>query len=339
MVSFLYTKVNLQETENYGIKVRHNKKNERYKMIIKLIYGLITIISVLLLVSYYRQIEDRKNWFVLLYVSVCVVNMGYFMMSISSTLKGALFANRLSYFGSVFLPLCMLMIILDVCKINCRKWLVYVLSTVSVIVFLIAASGGITEWYYKEVSIIYIEGAAKLIKEYGPLHNIYYVYLFSYFAAMISVILYATKSKHLFNSKHASLLVGVVFGNIGIWFVEQMIKVDFEFLSISYIITELFLLLLYGILQEHAMLMQNPQTVEAESINVDEFVKNCPELDCLTARELEVLKPILEDKKRKDIAEELNVSESTIKKHTAHIFAKLEVSNRKELYAKIGYKP
>ena len=233
----------------------------------------------------------------------------------------------------------MLMIILDVCKINCRKWLVYVLSTVSVIVFLIAASGGITEWYYKTVSLIFIDGATKLVKEYGTLHNIYYVYLFSYFAAMVSVIIYATKSKQLFNSKHASLLVSVVFGNIGIWFVEQMIKVDFEFLSISYIITELFLLFLYGILQEHVMLMQNPQTVEVESINVDEFVKKCPELECLTARELEVLKPILEDKKRKDIAEELNVSESTIKKHTAHIFAKLEVSNRKELYGKIGYKP
>jgi DNA-binding CsgD family transcriptional regulator len=47
---------------------------------------------------------------------------------------------------------------------------------------------------------------------------------------------------------------------------------------------------------------------------------------------------MLQDKKRKDIADELSVTGHTIKKHTAHIFAKLEVTNRKELHEKLGIK-
>ena len=37
----------------------------------------------------------------------------------------------------------------------------------------------------------------------------------------------------------------------------------------------------------------------------------------------------------KEIAEELFVTESTIKKHTSSIFAKFNVTNRYELYAKL----
>lgn len=306
---------------------------------LKIVYGIIALVSFVLILGYFQQIEERKSWFVLLYSSVFVVNMGYFMMSVSGSLRMALWANRISYLGSVLLPLCMLMIILDVCKIKCRIWIVHILSVISGIVFLIAASGGITDWYYKNVTITFVGGAAKLVKEYGILHNIYYVYLFSYLTAMVTVILYAHLKKHIFERKHALFLVCVVLGNIGIWFVEQLIKEDFEFLSISYVFTEVILLSLYGILQEINLQKYTQMNTEVpEILSIDEFIRSCPHLSDLTEREKEVMKPILEDKKRKDIAEELNVSESTIKKHTAHIFAKLEVSSRKELYAKIGYK-
>ena len=62
---------------------------------------------------------------------------------------------------------------------------------------------------------------------------------------------------------------------------------------------------------------------------------SCPDVSKLTERELEVLMLIMENKKRKDIATELNVSENTVKKHTSHIFSKIGVTNRTELFEKI----
>ena len=55
----------------------------------------------------------------------------------------------------------------------------------------------------------------------------------------------------------------------------------------------------------------------------------------ITEREKEVLIKLLANKQRKEIAEELFVTESTIKKHTSSIFTKFDVTNRFELYAKL----
>ena len=313
-------------------------------MIISVLYGVAVAISLLLIFGYCKLIKKKDVWFVLLFTSVLIVNAGYLTMSLSSTLGEALLANRFAYLGSVFLPLCMLMIIMNVCKVSYPKWLTYILFGISMIVFLVAASQGYTDWYYSDVSITFIDGSAKLVKEYGPLHNIYYIYLFVYLFIMAGVIVFSFVKKHVFNWKLAALLLCATFGNIMIWFIEQLIRGDFEFLSFSYIITELFLLFLYGLLQDHDIINDlgiDPivfELMDDNHINVNKLMELNPVLKELTAREMEVLIPILEDKKRKDIADELSVTEHTIKKHTAHIFAKLEVSSRKELHEKLHIK-
>ena len=316
-------------------------------MEIKVMYGVISVISMLLIIGYCQLIKKREVWFLLLYISVFVVNVGYFALSVSGTLEKALIANRLAYLGSVFLPLCMLMSIMNVCKIRIRRGLVCVLLCISAVVFLIAASGGYTDWYYKEVTLTFVNGAAKLLKTYGSLHNVYYIYLFSCFALMAAVIGYAVVKKKVFEYKHAALLACVVLGNIAIWFIEQRIEVYFEFLSISYIVSELVLLFVYGLLQDYERIEH--KTVELENemkllteehkSDLNNVLQQCVEAQGLTEREAEVLRLIIEDKRRKDIAEELGVTEHTIKKHTSHIFSKMDVTSRKELYQKIGYRP
>ena len=53
----------------------------------------------------------------------------------------------------------------------------------------------------------------------------------------------------------------------------------------------------------------------------------------LSSREREILGLILENKKRKEIAEDLHLSENTIKTHTRTLYSKLGVGSREELYA------
>lgn len=308
-------------------------------MALKILYGIIAVISLILIIGYMTLIKKRNPWFVMLFISVFVVNTGYFALSVAGSLNGALWANRLSYFGSVFLPLCMLMIIMEVCRINRPKWLVSAACVVSVIVFLIAASGGITDWYYESVSITFIDGTAKLLKDYGPLHNVYYLYLLLYLCTMVGMILFTYYKKKAINYKHAIFLTCVVLANECVWLVEQLVRIDFEFLSISYITTEMFLLFLYAMIQEVELAKGSAKGAFVKFKTSEEVMENVPEIQNLTGREKEVLKLILEDAKRKDIADALCVSENTIKKHTANIFAKLGVVNRKELYAKLDYRP
>lgn len=291
-----------------------------------LIYGVVAFLSLLLLLGYGLFYRRKEPWFLVLFASVVVTNFGYFVLSVSGTLGEAMLANRIAYLGSVCLPLCMLMIILNLCDLQPHKLITGMLIGISALVFLLAASGGYLQLYYKEVSMEIVDGAAKLHKVYGPLHSVYFIYLFAYLAAMVGVIIYAAVKKQGRLRGFAPIVCTVALLNMSVWFVEQQINWDFEFLSVSYIASELLLLLLHNILPEREM----------QTKDVSDPYLVCPQLAELTKREMDVLKLILENKKRKEIAEELFVTENTVKKHTAHIYEKLEVCDRSELLLKLG---
>lgn len=309
---------------------------------ISVIYGIIAVLSLLLAIGYCAFIRKKESWLIWMHFSVFLVNFGYFLLSVSKNLRMALFANRISYLGAVFLSFFMLMIIIGVCRINYRKWLPGILIAVGMIIFLITASPGYLDCYYKEVSLVFVNGVTKLEKVYGPLHNLYFVYVFSYFAAMVCVIAASFIKKRIASWKHAALLDVVVLLNIAIWLVEQFIYWDFEFLSVSYIISEMLLLFLYGMLQDYDMLRDNRARSETVNMQVtsdlEQIITYWSEIGRLSSREKDVLKGMLEEKKRREIAEELCITENTVKKHVTNIFSKLQVSNRSELYDKIRQK-
>lgn len=313
---------------------------------VSVVYGITSVISLMLVVGYFFLIKKKEFWFLILFPCVFVVNSGYFALSIAKSLEGALLANRISYF-SAFLPLIMLVIIMDVCRIQYPKPLLVVLVLVSVAAFLLAASGGSFGLYYQEVSIRVADGGTKLFKVYGPLHFLYSIYLFVYFAAMVAALLYSFARKKVANYKQAVILVAVVLGNISVWFIEQRIEVDFEFLSLSYIITEIFLLLLYNMIQDY-----EPSALEVSeeggpggggdiSSHTDVYAlpPDVAELfdlfseraGSLTPSERKILKYYAEGRETAEVAELAFISIHTVRKHNANIYQKLGVGSRDEL--------
>ena len=219
-------------------------------MTLSLIYAATMALSFLLLIGYCFAMRKKDVWFLMLFSCVCIVNTGYFCLAVSGNLSEALLANRISYLGSVFLPFSMLMIILNACKLECGSWLPGLLLVIAFGVFVVAASPGYLDIYYSEVTLEHVDGASVLKKVYGPWHSLYLFYLISYFAVMIAAICHASAKKHLYSLVHAFILLCAVFVNIAVWLLEQLSHINFEFLSVSYIITELFLLGVSLLLQE-----------------------------------------------------------------------------------------
>ena len=56
---------------------------------------------------------------------------------------------------------------------------------------------------------------------------------------MIATTIYAIAKKKIESTSHAIIILVAVFVNILVWLFEQLVRIDFEILSISYIITEL----------------------------------------------------------------------------------------------------
>lgn len=298
------------------------------------IYLLTTVLAISLLIAYYFLVDKKNIWFTLLFSSVSIVNIGYLCLAISSTLSKALLANRITYLGSVLLPLSMLFIILHAVDMPYPKWLVYLLFSISVIIFSIAGSPGYSTIYYKEVSLITVNGASVLKKVYGPLHSIYFYYLIGYFASMVYVILLSIKKKKVKSVAHAILLAGAVFVNIGVWLIEQMVSIDFEILSISYIITGLFLLGIHFLQPEPALEPEVSAVVSSTDIPVPEddrmnlFIEG---LKTLTPKEKELYACYISAKTTKVIMEELQIKENTLKFHSKNLYSKLNVKSRKQL--------
>ena len=115
---------------------------------VSIIYGLIALLSLLIASGYLVLVREKENWLIWLYFSVFIANLGYFTLAISKALEEALLANRLGYLGSVFLPLCMLMTLINVCKLQISKAMTNIIIGCSLVVFLITATQGYIDLYY-----------------------------------------------------------------------------------------------------------------------------------------------------------------------------------------------
>lgn len=311
------------------------------------VYLATALLALALLIGCLLAVRTKRFWFVTLFSCVFVVNVGYALLSLSTSLETALWANRLSYLGSVFLPPAMLMILLKVGNTPYRPGLPKVLLLIALPVFLIAASPGILPIYYKEVSFAVIHGTPTLVKVYGPLHPLYWLYLLGYFSAMVVVILQARKKKTMENTSHSVVVAIAVFVNIGVWLMEQLTSLEFEMLSVSYLISELFLLGVYLLMNENQRLREfvkqvevvqqeeqkapdslppATQTVTQESIEL--FLSG---FEQLTLTEKAVYHAHVARMTTKEILAKMNIKESTLKYHNRNLYGKLGVSSRKEL--------
>lgn len=311
--------------------------------IASILYILAAICSFLMLVVYIALIRKKYTWVLVLFTSICVVNVGYFALSISKTLSEALLANRIAYLGSVFLPISMLLIIINSTNLKCPKWLWVPLFGLGVAVFFVAASPGYSDIYYKNVVLITVDGVSVLDKEYGAWHIIYPIYLIGYFTVMITAVIYAAIKKKNASSIQSIMLLSSVLVNICVWSLEQFMDLKFEFLAISYIITELFLIGVCIIIQETEKRIQlvKEQFSSQQSVKkdvADEFPQQVIDIfkqgiNELTQTEKLIFDLYIAGKNTKEILEKMNIKENTLKYHNKNIYSKLGVSSRKELKA------
>ena len=111
----------------------------------------------------------------------------------------AIICNNITYLGGVFLPLCVLMRVTDLCEIKLHRGIIGLLLTGSVAVFGVVFSTGYSDLYYKNVSIKKVFGVTQMVKEYGPAHNSYKILLVIYVLVLIAVVIKALRGKNHFS--------------------------------------------------------------------------------------------------------------------------------------------
>ena len=310
-------------------------------------YAICLIAAVGLLIAYSVIVKTKEFWLTMLHVCVSVVNLGYLIMSLANTVEFAVFGNDVAYLGCVFLSMCMFLTIVRLCGFEIKKSHVITCVSLGAVMFAVIASSPMLPLYYKSVDIEMINGAAKLVKVYGVLHPFYMVYLLGYFVAMIGTIAHSVRKKKIAKPKLAGFIAAIVCSNIMMWLFEKWLHWGYEFLSVTYIISELLLLIVYWMMQDyvHRNDIPAPVVTEKQTIVVVDSISKAdkikillsllPEDKTLTAKEIEILGELVEGKSRKDIAAAHHITENTVKTHATHIYEKFKVSSKDALLALI----
>lgn len=314
---------------------------------LSIIYGVLALMSALLFVSYFLFTQRKNKLFLALFGCVAAANSGYFLMAICDSLVAAKIANGVSYFGGAFSILVMLLIVYDVCRMPKHRWFRWLLIGISAAAFALAASGDWLGLYYRSVSLENINGMTQLVKEYGPLHILYALYLLSYMLMMVGVVIYAAKTKRLDSPKYTQFLLVAVLLNLGVWLVEQLMDVDFEFLSVSYIVTAVLLLLIYSMLCDYGIVQPSGSLVSVQMLTQlnthqinpgqlppnmeDMFRRFAEKVKTLSAAERRILNYYIAGHEIAELPDLVFVSINTVKKHNRSIYQKLEIASRDEL--------
>ena len=309
-------------------------------------YGLIFVLSLIMPPLYFAFIRKKQDepWLLVLFLCVCVVTLGYFLVSLSKTVEFALWANKITYLGQVAVPLCMFMIISKLCGYTYKKWVLGVLIGLAVIMYAIIFTTGWLDWYYTSVTLAFENGSAYLIKEYGVLHPTNLIYVVAYFVAMLVVCIVSLVKKKDASQKLAGFMLAIVLGNVAMWVVEKITAWNFEMLAISYIMSMLAYFFVYLLLQDYirkvdvpASATEKTRVVVLDSIpkaeRMERVLSLLPEGKTLTARQMEMLDGLLEGKSQKEIAADLHISESTVKWHFGILYTTLNVSGKDEILA------
>lgn len=170
-------------------------------------YDAVLILSVCLVFLYILLWHKHNDVHItLLYFIVPVANFGYMLMPRAATLEEALNGLLLTYIGGTYLPLFVLFIVLNLCKVRIHRVLRVLMFAVSTALLLSTLTIGKLPIYYKSVSMVKKDGVSVLIKEYGPLHTVFIGLVALYLALSVGVILYSYFKKKQVSRKTIFLL-------------------------------------------------------------------------------------------------------------------------------------
>lgn len=332
-------------------------------------YGTCLIISLVCFSMFIFKYEKINLWAILAFISASIAITGYLGLSLSDDISKALLANRIGYFGNVFLLPFIFMTIANLCKIKIRKRYAGLIFLLALIMFIFSLSQGYFDLFYINPTFVMANGFPSISKEYGPMHTAYLIYIGFMFALTLGLLIYALAKKKTPSKLFTILIFVATFINVFLWIIERFLPKTVEYLACSYVITEIILLFIYKYLerigafdycnitftihndgdeskQEMTIKVDNvfANTLSTGNENERLLLINEDELKLkieilfeeynLTNREIEVVCLMVKGLSRKQIAEKLFVGEETVKTHTKHIFQKLSVSSSKELKQK-----
>lgn len=177
--------------------------------------------------------------FAVFFILVPLDILGYIKISEAETIREAILANEFVYIGGSFLQLFAMLIVCDLCQIKLKPIVRVSLFGISTAIFLSTLTVGHNGLFYKSVQIVERNGITVLLKEYGPVHTVFYVMIIVYMITTIWALIYGRLKKPDASIKNINVMTIVMFISVFAFFAGRALTKDIEFTPATFVLAEI----------------------------------------------------------------------------------------------------
>lgn len=199
----------------------------------------------------YKDNEKKTSYYSkLLLIIMCVANLGYLAVGISTTLEEAILANKITYIGGCFMPPIMAACMCSICNIKINRLVKYICILFSVAVYTMVLGTGFSDFYYIDIRLGKFYDATTLNVAYGPGYIFFYIILYGYMIADVVITIIAFVKKHVSKSS-LYLLITLQLITITSFLLGRAINPALEVMPAVYVINGFILVIIQAQLSKY----------------------------------------------------------------------------------------
>ena len=209
----------------------------------------VALSGVMQILFFFQWRKSSTSEFIFTFALVPAVNAGYVWLARAQTLEAALNATKLTYVGGCFLHMFLFMGILSLCNFKIRSWVRAALLTLSTVIFAFVLTIGHSPIFYKSAELADSNGVTYLIKDYGPMHTVFYIYMIGLMVASIIALIVCVIKRPEVSLRNLFVLIIVELISIMAFFggriASKATGTVIEVMPAFYVLAELAFLILY----------------------------------------------------------------------------------------------
>ena len=180
----------------------------------------------------------------LVFVLVPITNLGFVFQGAATDVDSYIIGTKIGYIGGCYLEFCLLMSILNLCHFRVRKLWKACGFLLCSLMYLVVLTIGYLPVFYRNTEMRTYQGKTVFIKEYGPLHSVFWAMISLLFAVSIGVIIYSWFRRTQVSRVILILVFIPEFIALFAYFPGRMFVKEVDLLPVSYVIAQIMYLLI-----------------------------------------------------------------------------------------------
>ena len=213
-------------------------------------YDLFVGLSAVMMLFFVLQWRKNASFeYMFTFALVPVVNLGYAWLARSVNLEQAIIAQKITYLGGCFLHLFLFMGIVSLCNIRLKPWIKTLMLFVAFLMYGCVLTMDRGSLFYRNVGFEFVDGMGHLVKEYGPLHTVFYVYMVLIMVASVAALIYAMRFRPETSIRNLYVLIVLDVISVTAFFggraIGKSLGVDIEVMPAFYVAAEAIFIILF----------------------------------------------------------------------------------------------